>query len=1090
MKKKLFLPVLFLILISVTIKAQNIDLLKTSFKNPPDEYKPLCLWYWLSGEITKEGITKDLEAMKTAGLRGAILFDLGGHISDAGKNTLFSDEWNEFFTHTLKEADRLGLDIGVHNSPGWSGSGGPWVQVENSMKKTVQIIKEITGGKNIAIELERPEHYKSFYQDLFTYAIKGHGLKTIAQKETSGSGFGVDWSKEIDKPAPNLSIINTEDIINLSDKLDGDKLLWEAPEGRWTILRVGFTSTGRKNRVARTVFGSGLEPDKYDSVAIRKAFYEGLCGNALELESKSATQSFKDIFLDSWEVGYQNWSEMLPDEFEKRRGYAIEKYLPVLAGYVIESPEVSRRFLWDCRKTFGELIVDKYAKTMKSLSNKHGKKYMVEPYRHGSFHSFDYGMQTDVVVSEFWKGGHNFERIKSVASVAHARGVKEHRAETFTTNYFNGGWRDHPWQYKMIGDMAFCSGVNSMAFHSYAHQPYPDNIAPGMSMGRWGAMISRKQTWWPMAKEYMTYLARCQHLLRIGNFVGEVLFVTHEHLPNPDIKTYPKLKAAGYDYDIISPNFFMDSAIVKNGKVYLPGGTSYELVVFPNTKWITQEFMESIHKTVQQGVEAIGYDYQKSPSLTDYPEGDTKVKKMSQTLISDAKNGKLPNYHIDKEPIAVLTNLGIKKDFEVVNAIPTDIQINYIHHQIFGQNVYFIANQSPKQMRGNFRFRVEKGQPSLWDPINGSINDAYFYSHLDGITDIQLEMEAWQSLFVIIEPNSNTPPHFTKIRSDKPEQKQKKPELEINKVVRGKIFNPDPKHNKDITAEIQPLVKGNTISVDKLSGEGKLAIMHYKINNEAMYYMRWAKEGIHLNAGDPEATSLNARIIQQAGKTTLLTSEPGNYTIEKSDGESLNVSIPHYTNEIILTSPWKLSFQKNKGTKKESILLDTLMNLSEHPNFNIKHYSGILTYQTSLNVPKQFIKNNAGIKLEFKNIANIASIEVNGINCGIIWAKPYAIDIAKALKKGENTFVIKVANSWSNRLIGDEHFPPELKQNTEGATVGPIPDWVREGKVENRPEKNRVAFTVNRFYTPNDPLPPSGIFGRLAIKKWVSKKID
>ena len=393
-------------------------------------------------------------------------------------------------------------------------------------------------------------------------------------------------------------------------------------------------------------------------------------------------------------------------------------------------------------------------------------------------------------------------------------------------------------------------------------------------------------------------------------------------------------------------------------------------------------------------------------------------------------------------------------------------------------------------MRGNFLFRVDNGKAALWNPMDGTTKEVFVYAHKDGITEIPLELAAWQSLFVVLEPNTNESPVFTEITSNRPIQKEDKPKLQITKAVRGKIFNPDPKHNTDITSDLQALVKDNVLSVDQLSGEGKLAIMHYKINDEAMYYMRWAEEGIHLAAGDAEAIALQAEIKQNDGKLSLITCEPGDYSLSKKDGESLKLSIPAYQNELMLASPWKVSFQKNRGVEKEFITLDTLMNLSEHTDFNIRHFSGTLSYETSINVSKGFLKNQAGIQMTFENIANIASVEVNGTYCGIVWAKPYAVEVGQALRQGENKVVIKVANSWSNRLIGDEYYPIELEQNAEGATVGSIPAWVREGKVENRPEKQRVAFTINRFYTKDDPLPPSGLFGKVALKKWVAKSLD
>ena len=353
------------------------------------------------------------------------------------------------------------------------------------MKELVHSSKEIDGGKRVTLTLEKPKHYKGFYRDITLYALRGHGLKRLSENDISGHGLGVRFVERMDRASADLAGLSQDDIIDLSSMLHGDRLEWDAPRGQWTLLRLGYTSTGTKNRVARKGYGSGLETDKFDVETIEKAFYDGVPGHIIELEKKLGIEGFKSITMDSWEVGYQNWGETFTSEFEKRRGYAPQPYLPVLAGVVVESIEVSQRFLWDCRRTYAELVADTFGATIRKLSNRHGKKILIEPYRHGPFHSFDYGMHADIVMSEFWKGGSNLERVKSVASIAHVRGDKEHRAEAFTTTYFNGGWRDHPWQYKMIGDRAFCYGLNSVTFHSSVHQPLPDTMVPGMSMGRW-----------------------------------------------------------------------------------------------------------------------------------------------------------------------------------------------------------------------------------------------------------------------------------------------------------------------------------------------------------------------------------------------------------------------------------------------------------------------------------------------------------------------------------------------------------------------------------------------------------------------------
>lgn len=178
-------------------------------------------------------------------------------------------------------------------------------------------------------------------------------------------------------------------------------------------------------------------------------------------------------------------------------------------------------------------------------------------------------------------------------------------------------------------------------------------------------------------------------------------------------------------------------------------------------------------------------------------------------------------------------------------------------------------------------------------------------------------------------------------------------------------------------------------------------------------------------------------------------------------------------------------FQKNRGVSENHIKLSKLKNLSEHEDFDIRHYSGILTYKTTVELPESFLDNNRGIDLQFEKIANMAAVEINGIDCGVLWARPYSVDVVNGLKPGRNEIVVRVANSWSNRLIGDEYFPREVKQDVEGALREPIPNWAWRGNIAERPEKRRVAFTTNRFYTKNDPLPPSGLIGDVVLKKWI-----
>src|SRR5688572_7595567 len=94
------------------------------FRNPPAMAKPHTWWHWMNGNVTREGITADLEAMKKIGLGGAQIFNVSEAIPD-GPAPFMSPQWQELFVFAVKEADRLGLEVCVHNCAGWSSSGGP-----------------------------------------------------------------------------------------------------------------------------------------------------------------------------------------------------------------------------------------------------------------------------------------------------------------------------------------------------------------------------------------------------------------------------------------------------------------------------------------------------------------------------------------------------------------------------------------------------------------------------------------------------------------------------------------------------------------------------------------------------------------------------------------------------------------------------------------------------------------------------------------------------------------------------------------------------------------------------------------------------
>ena len=156
------------------------DSLEANFRQPPAEARPWVYWFWMNGNITKEGITADLEAMRDVGIGGCLIMhvklgDIGEHklgqMPPDGPVTFMSDEFRQLLQHTFREAARLGMNIDMNNADGFTGSGGPWVPVENSMKKLVWTEAHIAGGKRISLTLSRPETILGFYRDVSVIAF-------------------------------------------------------------------------------------------------------------------------------------------------------------------------------------------------------------------------------------------------------------------------------------------------------------------------------------------------------------------------------------------------------------------------------------------------------------------------------------------------------------------------------------------------------------------------------------------------------------------------------------------------------------------------------------------------------------------------------------------------------------------------------------------------------------------------------------------------------------------------------------------------------------------------------------------------------
>lgn len=621
--------------------------LESGFQSPPAHARPWVYWFPLDGNITREGITADLEAMSRVGI-GGVLYMETQQGTPPGPAAFAGPLWRRLFQHATKEAARLGLEVRMNNDAGWCGSGGPWITPDLSMQKVVWTETLLEGPRHFEGGLDQPETVAGFYRDIAVLAFptppspaRIPGIRGKAAFVPIRGAFSAraDWPEP-----PADRVIPRDAIVDVSAAMTPDgRLAWDVPEGKWIVLRLGHTSTGKENHPAPEA-GRGLECDKLSQRAA-EVMFDGLMGKLIADVGPLAGKTLVSTHIDSWEVGSQNWTPGFRAEFQRLRGYDPLLLLPVMTGAVVDGREVSERFLWDLRQTISELLLENYAGHFREMAHAHGLGLSIEAYTTCPTDEMAYAGRCDEPMGEFWswhKYGAGFS-CTEMASAAHVYGKRIVGAEAFTATN-EEKWLGHPGNIKDLGDWAFCEGINRFIFHRYALQPWTDpDRSPGVSMGPWGLHYERTQTWWEYSRPWHEYLARCQYLLQQGRFVADICLVGPEGSPQtiegqrsflskePGHEGRP-LERPGYNFDTCPPPAILTLASVRDGRIVMPGGASYRILALPRAETMTPALLRKLKALVHAGATVVGNRPLESPSLAGYPKCDEEIRSLADEL--------------------------------------------------------------------------------------------------------------------------------------------------------------------------------------------------------------------------------------------------------------------------------------------------------------------------------------------------------------------------------------------------------------------------------------------------------------------------
>jgi len=731
--------------------------LSKEFLNPAVSYRPGAFWCWLNGNMSREAISRDLREMSEKGMGRAEIWDVAavnnpdGYIP-AGPAFL-SDSSVAMIKYALDEGEKYNIKIGMIGSSGWN-AGGTWVKPEWASKALYYSILMIRGPVKDHIEIPFP--------DLPSQCPKDTNGQPVFFREVAV--LALPYRKE-------KKIKNIGEIIDLSDKLNEGHIAVDLPEGDWIIMRFICSNNGQRLIVPSPNSG-GLFIDFLDPEATRKHLKHFM--ERLGIKSgKNSKGGLVYLEFDSMELAEGiTWTDSMPDIFKTGRGYDLVKYLPVLAGWNIQ--DETERFLYDWEKTISDQLIFSHYTSGRKFLKEYNVDLVAEAGGPGPptwstcpVDALKALGNVTVPRGEFWVRHRDIFLVKEIASASHIYGRNIVDAESFTTWR---RWKDSLYDLKKIVDRAFCEGLNCVTFHTFA-STNPEDGLPGRTYHA-GSDINQTNTWWNKSKPFMDYLSRCSYMLQQGLFVADACYYYGDQAPNfypayhvvPE-KIIPESLGKGYDYDVVNSDVILNRMSVRNGRIVLPDGLSYSLLVLPDQDHIPLEVLRKLGQLVKDGATVIGKKPIQVPYLNNYRADNTKLSALADKMWKgiDGKENKINVYGKGRviyglSAKELLSSEGIGKDFSYE---PSE-DLDYIHRHSGDTDIYFIRNTSGEYFSGDCSFRIRDKYPELWDPSTGKQFGVEEFREADGRTNITLELDPNASVFVVFTEKLRPLPVFPK----------------------------------------------------------------------------------------------------------------------------------------------------------------------------------------------------------------------------------------------------------------------------------------------------------------------------------------
>ena len=595
-----------------------------------------------------------------------------------------------------------------------------------------------------------------------TELVMASGARTNEFEKRAGYANSRDFFSIVDPKVDPAFVVPQADVVDLTGKMNSDGSLdWTPPAGLWNVLRIGYSLTGHENGPA-PVEATGLEVDKLNHDYVTNyldgylKMYADTVGNG-----KIGKDGISFLLTDSIEVGPQNWTDKMLEEFQARRGYDARPWLPALTGVVIKSPEDTGRFLWDFRRTIGQLIAENHYGAISDDLHQHGMSYYgeaLEYHRPSLGDDMEMRSKTDVPMGAMWTWAGRpgpdpsyLADLRGAASVAHIYGQNLVGAESMTSN--GPAWSFSPNKLKKVADLEFALGVNRFEIHESSHQPLAD-MAPGLTLGPYGLWFNRNQTWAEEAGPWVSYLARCSYLLQQGHFYGDVAYFYGEEGPLTAVFGWKTQTDApeGYGFDFVNSDVLLHHLSFQDGRLVTPGGTSYRILYLGGrTQRMTLPVLQRLSNFVTQGAVIVGNKPVDSPSLAD---DENQFHAIADRLwgVGTPRAGTVRKVgkgrvYTGMTANEVLKALDLDQDFSYAKP-EADTELMFLHRKLDDGDLYFVDNRNDRAESVDATFRVSGKWPELWDAATGLLSPVS-YQISAGRTIVPLKLDPYGSVFVV-----------------------------------------------------------------------------------------------------------------------------------------------------------------------------------------------------------------------------------------------------------------------------------------------------------------------------------------------------